>query len=235
MTRKLKAVIFGAIGAVAETSDLQRQAFNIAFKDAGLQWRWTPTAYRRLLEINGGQARLRAFRDADPSRAKISDQMIEKLHTAKEIGFVQLVGKSPLHPRPGVQELMKGCSAAGVQIAWCTSTSMENVKAIMLALGDRLPLEALASIVTVERIAAVKPAPDAYLQCLMDLGLTAGDVVAVEDTAVSIAAAKAAGIFVVATPGETTSGQDFTAADLVVTNLSDVTLESLEQLVMGSR
>jgi beta-phosphoglucomutase-like phosphatase (HAD superfamily) len=46
---QLKAVIFGAIGTIAETSDLQRQAFNAAFKAAGLDWNWNAEVYRDLL------------------------------------------------------------------------------------------------------------------------------------------------------------------------------------------
>ena len=33
---QVKAVIFGAIGVIAETSDLQQQAFNLAFAEAGM-------------------------------------------------------------------------------------------------------------------------------------------------------------------------------------------------------
>jgi HAD superfamily hydrolase (TIGR01509 family) len=234
---ELKAVIFGAIGVIAETSDLQRQAFNAAFKQAGLDWKWSAIAYQDLLKTNGGEARIRAFRDADPSRASVDDKMVKKLHAAKEAAYVELLGKAKLTPRAGVKELMEACIAGDVRMAWCTSTSEKNVKAIKQALGKQLPLKELASVVTIERIAAgaVKPAPDAYLQCLEDLALTADDVVAVEDTPVSIAAAKAAGIVTVATPGELTANQDFAAADLVVTSLSSVTLESLRETCVSAR
>ena len=32
----MKAILFGSIGTLIETSDLQREAFNEAFKEAGL-------------------------------------------------------------------------------------------------------------------------------------------------------------------------------------------------------
>ena len=35
-----KAILFGSIGTLAETSDLQRNAFNEAFKISGLNWFW---------------------------------------------------------------------------------------------------------------------------------------------------------------------------------------------------
>jgi beta-phosphoglucomutase-like phosphatase (HAD superfamily) len=46
---QLKAVIFGAIGTIAETSDLQRQAFNAAFAAAEIPWHWDQETYRKLL------------------------------------------------------------------------------------------------------------------------------------------------------------------------------------------
>ena len=36
----MKAILFGSIGTLIETSDLQREAFNQAFKEAGLDWYW---------------------------------------------------------------------------------------------------------------------------------------------------------------------------------------------------
>ena len=40
-----KAVLFGSIGTLAETSDLQRDAFNEAFKISGLDWFWDCLLY----------------------------------------------------------------------------------------------------------------------------------------------------------------------------------------------
>jgi hypothetical protein len=36
-----KAIIFGSIGRIVETSEMQRQAFNRAFAEAELDWEWT--------------------------------------------------------------------------------------------------------------------------------------------------------------------------------------------------
>ena len=36
----MKALFFGSIGTIVETSEIQRQSFNLAFKEAGLNWYW---------------------------------------------------------------------------------------------------------------------------------------------------------------------------------------------------
>lgn len=243
---QLKAVIFGAIGTIVETSELQRQAFNLAFAEAGLSWNWSAQTYRDLLNINGGQNRIRAYHAAvrlEPGavevahrpkhdlRHDITDVQIAAIHQAKTKHYVTLLATTPIYPRTGVVELIEACKQSEIQVAFCTSTSIENVAGIRKALSGSLPFDRFAQIVTIEQIDRPKPAPDAYLYCLQQLGLTANEVIALEDTPVSITAAQAAGIVTIATPGATTSDQDFTAADLVVSDLTGVTVDRLSQLL----
>ena len=228
---QLKAVIFGAIGVIAETSDLQRQAFNLAFAEAGIDWNWDSETYRRLLLINGGQTRLRAFRDEDAIRSDVADAVTATLHERKTHHYAALTAGGSLKPRRGVAELIKVCQDAGVRVALCTSTSVENVDAIKAALGDALDFSTFATITTIDKIGEVKPAPDAYMHCLSQLELSAHEVVAIEDTPVSMASAIAAGIAVIATPGAMTSDQDFSGAALKVDDLAAVTLAQLDAMI----
>ena len=238
---QLKAVIFGAIGTIAETSDLQRQAFNLAFAEAGLDWNWDAQTYRDLLKINGGQNRIRAYRDtiagtnppANPFRTGITDLQIAQIHQAKTKHYLALLENTPIHPRTGVVELSEACRQSGIQVAFCTSTAIENVNGIGAALSGLLPFDRFAKIVTSDNIDRPKPAPDAYLYCLQQLGLTAGEAIAIEDTPASLTAAKTAGITTIATPGATTSDQDFGAADLVVADLTGITIDRLSELLQA--
>jgi HAD superfamily hydrolase (TIGR01509 family) len=236
---QLKAVIFGAIGTIAETSDIQRQAFNLAFAEAGLDWNWTAETYQDLLKVNGGQNRMRAYRDRvagatplqNPFRTGITDFQIAALHQAKTKHYVALLENTPLHPRTGVVELSEACRQAGIQVAFCTSTAIENVNGIGAALSGLLPFDRFATIVTSDKIERPKPAPDAYIYCLQQLDLTADEVIAIEDTPASLTAAKTSGITTIATPGATTSDQDFAAADLVVADLAGMTIDRLSALL----
>ena len=56
--KNLKAIIFGSIGTVLETSDIQRKSFNKAFKKFGLTWYWSKNKYKKLLKMSGGENRL---------------------------------------------------------------------------------------------------------------------------------------------------------------------------------
>jgi HAD superfamily hydrolase (TIGR01509 family) len=240
---QLKAVIFGAIGTISETSEIQRQAFNLAFAEAGLDWNWDAQTYCDLLKINGGQNRLRTYRDliggatalASPLHTDVTDRQIAALHQAKTKHYVALLENTPLRPRMGVVELIEACRQAGIQVAFCTSTTIENVNGIGAALAGLLPFDRFATIVTNDKVRRPKPAPDAYIYCLQQLDLTADEVIAIEDTPASLAAATAAGITTIATPGATTLDQDFGAADLVVADLSGITIDRLSALLQARR
>ena len=56
--KNFKAIIFGSIGTVLETSDIQRKSFNKAFKKFGLNWYWSKNEYKKLLKVSGGENRL---------------------------------------------------------------------------------------------------------------------------------------------------------------------------------
>jgi hypothetical protein len=66
-----------------------------------------------------------------------------------------------------------------------------------------------------------KPAPDIYLLALGWLGLPAGQVVVIEDSANGLRAASAAGLACVITVNDFTKGEDFEASALVVSALGD--------------
>ncbi len=230
---QLKAVIFGAIGVIAETSDRQRRAFNAAFAEAGLGWQWDMATYRRLLAINGGQARIRAYAAEQPPLLPVTDNLVHNLHARKTAIYSKTLQSDVLAPRTGVVDLIEQCRSAGIAVAFCTSTSRDNVDAIRDALGTQLDFAVFDTIVTIDKIEHVKPAPDAYLHCLAALGVRADEAIAIEDSPVSMASAMAAGLPVIATPGAMTDDQDFTGAALVVPDLSGVSLEQIESLMMA--
>jgi HAD superfamily hydrolase (TIGR01509 family) len=228
---QLKAVIFGEIGTIAETADIQRQAFNTAFAEAGLDWNWDIATYQQLLDSNGDRNCIRAYRDADPSLAGVADEAIAQLYESKTKHFLDLLANTPISPRPGVVELIAACQKANMQVAFCTSTSKENVEGMREALAQLLPFDRFATIVTRDRVAQTNPAPDAYIYCLQQLGITADEAIAIEDTPLSLAAAKAAGLTTIATPGVAVCDRDFSEANLNLPDLTNLTVENLSSIL----
>ena len=57
----MPALLFGSISTVTDTSEIQRAAFNEAFRTHGLDWKWERDEYRDLLTSNGGVDRIAEY------------------------------------------------------------------------------------------------------------------------------------------------------------------------------
>lgn len=215
----LEALIFDVDGTVAETEDLHRRAFNFAFELHAVELAWDEREYRRMLRVHGGKERIAAalaelgvFRPAGEVAA---------IHDAKTRYYTSLLGSARQPWRPGVHRLMDEARAAGMRLALCTTTSGPNLDPLFTpALGPAWRAR-FAAVVTGDMVPRKKPWPDAYLEALRRLQVEAGQAVAFEDSAAGVAAARAAGIAVVATPSSWLPDDDLSAADLVLEHLGD--------------
>lgn len=211
------ALMFGSIGVLVETSDLQRRAYNQAMSEAGLDWQWDEETYADLLTQTGGKERLAHLVAA--TGANLSPEAIDGIHSRKTEIAGALMASEGVALRPGVAELAQVAKARGMKLAFVTTTNQPNIDAVFAAAGNALSPSDFDHIASRDHIARGKPAPDAYLAALEALGVAPHDALAIEDTALSVMAAKRAGIEVVATPGAITANQDFWQADLVVGHL----------------
>jgi len=204
-----KAVFFGAIGTILETSEIQRSAFNAAFKDAGLDWHWNRELYQSLLVSAGGEKRIERFA-AD--RNETVDAAA--LHSAKTKHFNELMKSKRLEPRAGVLQILQHARDEKMNTAFVTTTSQENIDLIFGALGNSIIEDDFDYIGRRDLIEHSKPAPDIYMHALNTLGLEADSVVAIEDTESGVASAVAAGISTIAFPGDNSKDHDWSNAVL---------------------
>ena len=211
----LKALLFGSIGVLAETSDIQRRAYNQAFVEKGLAWRWDPETCRYLLQFVGGQARLRLLSNA--TNAGLSDVLIADIHAHKTQLAGEMVNAEINSGRPGVAEAIAAAKQAGLKLGIVTSTQHANIAAVAGAAG--IDLADFDVVVSNADVAESKPDPAPYLYALDKLGVDSADAAAIEDTGSSAASAVSAGIRGIATPGAYAAGQDFRQADAVVADL----------------
>lgn len=193
----VKAILFGSIGVFAECSDLQRQAYNSAFSEAGLDWDWSPSAYNSMLGTSGGMDRLASYAKA---RREFVD--VATLHQRKSTIFQERITRIRLPLRPGIGETLYATQRFGIPIGFVTSTSRRNVNAVIAALKFDITPADFAVITSRETVSHPKPHPEAYLTALAELGISAEDVVAIEDSPSSAKAAVAAGVPTIALPGQ---------------------------------
>ncbi|OHC66468.1 MAG: haloacid dehalogenase [Rhodocyclales bacterium GWA2_65_20] len=230
----MQALIFDVDGTLADTErDGHRVAFNAAFREAGLPWNWDVRRYGELLSVSGGKERMAHYaRQVAPDLAARPDfdAFIRKLHTLKTVHYVQLVAGGALPLRPGMANMIREARKAGLKLAIASTTSPENVAALLRASLAHDAESWFDVIGAGDIVAAKKPAPDIYFWVLERLGLPAADCLAIEDTAHGLKAALAAGIPTLVTENGYTRGQDFTGAVAVLPDLAAMCLAELEVL-----
>ncbi len=211
----MPAVLFGSIGTLADTSELQRESFNEAFRAHGLDWNWSRDEYRQLLEGSGGAKRI-----ADYARERGQQVDAAAVHRTKSELFQKKVRQSHPAPRPGLTDTIDQARAHGYKLALVTTTSPDNVTALADALRPRVDIGSFDLVVDTTSVERAKPDPAAYRYALERLGEPAGEAVAIEDNVGGVQAAASAGVRCLAFPGENNAGHDFGAATDRIDELS---------------
>ena len=198
-----KAILWDVDGTLAETErDGHRVAFNLAFEEFGIPWRWDERHYGELLDISGGRERLlydMAQRDDVPAVPGERERLARAIHERKNTVYGQLVHERAIPLRAGVLELLDQCRTEGVRVAITTTTSRSNVDALLRSHFGAQWQERFAAVVCGEDVRSKKPDPEAYRQTLATLALGPLDTIAIEDSPGGVAAARAAEIPVVVT------------------------------------
>jgi HAD superfamily hydrolase (TIGR01509 family) len=217
----LEALIFDVDGTVAETEDLHRRAFNLAFARHGLELRWDAPEYRRLLAVHGGKERIaRSLAEHEEPRPA---HEVAAIHASKTRIYRDLLTQEGAPWRPGVRRLMDEARRDGLRLALATTTTDANLDPLFVPVLGRA-WRSRFEVVAGDAVSRKKPAPDVYVEVLRRLRVRAADAVAFEDSQAGVEAARRAGLAVIATPSEWLARDDVSAANVTVTHLGDAGL-----------
>jgi HAD superfamily hydrolase (TIGR01509 family) len=126
--------------------------------------------------------------------------------------------------RPGVERWMDDAEALGIPMGIASSSPIDWVEHHL----DRLDLlERFACFACCNDVIPAKPDPTSYRLACEAIDADPRRSIAVEDSPHGVAAAKDAGLFVVAVPHDLTRDLDLSRADLVVASLEDVSLSDV--------
>ena len=123
--------------------------------------------------------------------------------------------------QPGIVEWLAEAGRLGLKVGIASSSPRQWVVDHLERLGLA---EHFSCIRCRDDVGEAKPSPASYRAVLLDFGVAPTEAVAVEDSVHGVAAAKAAGMWCVAVPGRLTRGMDFSAADLLLRGLDEVSL-----------
>jgi HAD superfamily hydrolase (TIGR01509 family) len=223
----LKAVVFDVDGTLADTErDGHRRAFNRAFAEYGLPYRWDVEIYGRLLAVTGGRRRIEGYLASRGHRD--ADELAAAVHRAKTAHFVEWVRSGPVECRPGVRGLISELADEGVRVGVATTGSRAWVEVLLERLFG---LDVFSVIVTGDDVPHLKPSPDVYLTALRQLDVPGNEVLAVEDSEPGLAAARAGRLSCLVVTNDYTSGGRFDGAVAVRQGFDGVGVETCRALV----
>ena len=222
----LKAVIFGSIGSFSETSRIQLESFNEALLQNGLKQQWDEKEYIEFLKIQGGLNRLKqVFPESSP-------QVLEKIHSDKTRLFQQKLAEGESFLRIGFEAFCEMLLQNNILIGLSSTTFLDSIDAILKSLNT-ISRENFAFIGHQGLTQRQKPDPEIYEIALREMGVKKEEVLAFEDTRLSLMSPIHAGIKTIAIPGELSNGQDFSEATLVIQQYSDLDLERLNEILLS--
>lgn len=223
----LQALIFDVDGTLADTErDGHRLAFNRAFEDAGLDWRWDVPLYGQLLAVTGGKERMCHYVDRyRPDYRKLPDfdALVARLHAAKTRHYTALLAGGGIPLRPGVRRLLEEARAQRMRLAIATTTTPDNVTALLASTLGQTGQGWFEVIGAGDIVPAKKPAPDIYRYVLERMRLKPEDCLAFEDSENGLHAARAANLKTVITINDYTKDHDFTGAEIVLDGFGEPT------------
>ena len=216
----LQALLFDVDGTLADTErDGHRVAFNRAFAEEGLDWEWSEELYGKLLAVTGGKERIRYYLDNFNTEFKRPDELAEfiaGLHASKTKHYVQMLSEALIPLRPGVKRLIEEARAAGMRLAVVTTTTPENVSALLENAMDPDAMSWFEVIAAGDIVPAKKPAPDIYTWAMEQMNLKPEECIAFEDSHNGIRSSRGADLTTIVAVNGYTQDEEFDGAAIVL-------------------
>ena len=191
-----EAVIFDFDGVIVDTEPLHYAAFQRLLEPLGCGFTWKQYV-ETYMGFDDRDAFIEAFKSCDKG---LSAPELLDLIERKATLFQEII-KDGITAYPGVVDLIKKIRASKTPLAISSGALRSDIEPILQTLGIT---ECFDIIVTAEDVARSKPDPESYrlahsrLNTFHSLNLPAQQVLAIEDTPAGIAAAKGAGLQVLA-------------------------------------
>jgi len=213
-----QAVIWDMDGVIADTAACHLQAWQRLWAEQGIAF--TDEQFRRTFGQRTAEI-IRGLLGPD-----VPDEEVCALGERKEAYCRELLRRQ-VHALPGVRELLAALEQAGFRQALASSAPLKNVALILETLDIG---RYFAAVVSEADVTLGKPDPQIFLLAAARLGVAPRRCLVIEDAVAGVQAATAAGMRCLAVT-TTNPGAHLTAADRVVSSLTEIGVADVEGLL----
>jgi HAD superfamily hydrolase (TIGR01509 family) len=209
----IRAIVFDFDGLILETERPQYEAWRDVYTSLDRE-----LPIQAWLDVMGKPVQIDLF----PRRLAVElgrDLDIDALIAQYREVVAEKLAAQPI--QTGVQRVIEDARALGLKLAVASGSTHRWVDGHLARLGLAQYFDHTTCSEDTDQH---KPDPDPYLHACRALGVPAESALALEDSALGITSAKAAGLFAVAVPTEMTRYQCFDHADLLLDSLEGVAL-----------
>jgi HAD superfamily hydrolase (TIGR01509 family) len=187
--KRIDAVVFDNDGLLLDTEEAWTRAETALFARHGSTF--TGEHKRDLIGTSPttSAAKLEVMLDMPGRGPALMDELHDQVMEEALLG---------VPTRPGALELLEAVRAAGVPVGVASNSARAFVERVLSVAG--LLDGHFDVVVTANDVQNPKPAPDLYLAACAALGADPERSAALEDSAIGVAAARAAGMYVIAVP-----------------------------------
>jgi phosphoglycolate phosphatase len=188
-----RAILFDLDGTLVDSASDLAASVNELVSRSGLP----PLSLDRVKSMIGGGLRALAERAFAATGKQLSGAALETAETELvEIYLGRLTHTTRL--MPGAERAISECHAAGLLLGVVTNKPQVATRKILLHFGL---IDRIGAIIGGDAVVNKKPAPDALLLALDQLGVAPSDALMIGDSATDVAAARAAGMPVILVRG----------------------------------
>jgi HAD superfamily hydrolase (TIGR01509 family) len=226
---RLRAVIFDFDGLILDTETTEIDAWQPEYERFG--WKF-PMDYFQWAVGRGQEQIIETPYDryVTVAREAGAATILDYEEVTNRVRDRRAAALRELMPRPGIEALIHQARIFG-DVAIASSSDVGWVTGHLSRVGLR---ESFEVVITRERVAHTKPAPDLYLTALQELDVSPEACIVLEDSRNGVLAAQAAGIPVVAFPNPLTAALDFSEANEVWRSTHAPTYAELREIHAAS-
>ncbi len=215
LAMKIKAVIFDLDGLIVDTEPLQQRAFNQLLVQHGINYQIGDEEYGKFFVGVSVQENAKWL----ITRLGVSSTA-DQIRINQDAVYTSLISDPKnLIARDGLYDLLEYLESRELTRGVATGSPRHQVEMILRGLKID---SCFRAVVTGSEISRPKPDPEIYLRAAKSLQVEPHAAIALEDSAAGVAAAKSAGLHVIAVPNGHTKHQDLSRADARLESLKEV-------------